>query len=457
MVLGYPGRTDEYLTSQGLKMIAEKSLPAKTEMRTLRLEGLKNEMDKTPAAKLRFVARYYTISNAWKKWIGVTKGVERSDAIRLKQEQEERFSQWIGTHPAKSAGYDSLLERFNKTYIEYEPLFMANDLGNELLNSVEMFSLARLSLANYYSLVDSSNTFNEAAIRKLHSSGLAVFRSGIDNVDRAILPGLLKIYAENTEERFHPEFYREINEKYGNNYKAYTDHIFLTSQFTDSVRFGKLLKKSPRLIHKTIWSDPLPAMFREFVHMNMFMVQEKSGSLEQDLSRLYRKYIAGLMAMDSGRVFYPDANFTMRVAFGKVEGYRPQDAVSYAPTSTLEGVMEKEDETIADYRVFPELKEVYARRDFGRWSENGKVPVCFIASNHTSGGNSGSPVLNAHGELIGINFDRNWEGTVSDYVYNPAICRNISLDVRYILFVIDKIGNASWLLEELKLVNRNPD
>jgi hypothetical protein len=452
LVIGYPGRTDEYLTSQGLSLVAEKSLPAKVEMRNLRLQGLKNEMDKSTAAKLRFGAKSYNVGNAWKKWIGVTKGVDKSNAIILKQNQEEKFAQWIRSNPSKNAGYESLLSKFSNTYDQYGPLFMANDLGNEFVNSVEIFNLAKNSLNHYYSLIDSSRAYNQGAIRKLHDSGMTFFRSGAENVDKYILPELLRIYSENTDEKFHPELYKEIREKYGNNYTAYANHVFQTSLFTDSVRFEKLLKKSPREIHKELWADPLPAMYREFVHI-LFNVHGKTDSLERDLNRLYRKYIRGLMAMDSGRIFYPDANFTMRVAFGKVEGYKAQDAVSYTSNTTLDGVFEKENENIADYRVFPKLKDVYKEHDFGRWAVNGKLPVCFIASNHTSGGNSGSPVLNGNGEMIGINFDRNWEGTVSDYVYNPSICRNISLDVRYVLFIIEKVANASWLLDELTLVH----
>jgi hypothetical protein len=451
MVIGYPGRTDEYLTSQGLNLVANKSLPAKVEMRNLRLEALKNEMAKSPAFRLRYGAKYYSISNAWKKWIGVTKGVERSDAIRLKQNQEEKFAGWIKSDPSKER-YASVLPGLTNTYDRYEPLFMANDLGNEFLNSVELFTLAKNALSNYYSLVDSSRSYNRTAMKKLSDSGKGFFRSGAENIDRYILPGLLRIYAENTNEKFHPDLYKEIREKYNNNYQAYTDHVFQTSLFTDSIRFKKLLKKSPKVIHKELWADPVPSMYREFVHMLLFNVHGKTDSLERDLTSLYRKYITGLMAMDSGRVFYPDANFTMRIAFGKVEGYKSRDAVSYTSTSFLDGVMEKEDENVSDYKVFPKLKEIYEEHDFGRWQVNGKVPACFIASNHTSGGNSGSPVLNGNGELIGINFDRNWEGTVSDYVYNPAICRNISLDVRYVLFIIDKVANASWLMDELTLV-----
>ncbi len=455
MVIGYPGRTDEYLTSRGLKMIAEKALPAKTEMRSLRLQGLRNEMEKSPEEKLRYISKYYNISNAWKKWIGVTKGVERSDAIHLKKEQELKFNEWIKSNPSKNEGYDSLLNRFKFAYDQYEPLYLANDLGTELLNSIGIFNVAKNFLTHYYDLIDSSRAYNQVTIDKLKRSGLAFFRSGTENIDEYILPDLLRIYAENTDEKYHPDLYKEIRDKYDNNYKDYTDHLFGTSLFTDSVRYQKLLKKSPKIIHRELWADPLPAMYREFVHMMLFNVHGKTDSLERVLNRLYRKYMTGLMAMDSGRLFYPDANFTMRISYGKVEGYNSRDAVSYTYQTTLDGVMEKEDENVADYRIFPKLKEVYRNHDFGKWDVNGKVPVCFIASNHTSGGNSGSPVLNANGEMIGINFDRNWEGTVSDYVYNPSICRNISLDVRYVLFIIDKVANASWLLDELTLVHHS--
>ena len=178
MVIGYPGHTDEYLTSQGLSLVANKSLPAKIEMRNLRLQGLKNEMNKSMTARLRFGAKYISLENSWKRWIGVTKGVDKSNAISLKQNQEEKFSQWIRSNPSGVAGYDSLFSQFSHTYDQYEPLFLANDLGNEFLNSVELFNLAKNALSNYYSLLDSSRAYNQAAIKKLHDSGMSFFRSG---------------------------------------------------------------------------------------------------------------------------------------------------------------------------------------------------------------------------------------------------------------------------------------
>jgi hypothetical protein len=453
MVLGYPGHTDEYLTSRGLNLVSEKSLPAKVEMRTLRINALQNQMNKGAEYRLRFASKYVSVSNSWKKWMGVSLGVEKSDALNVKLLQETRFSNWSRSQAVKDPRYTALMEKFNLTYDLYEPLYLANDLGGEFLNSVELFSLANTCLSQYYALADSSRSYISSALERLRRTGMNTFRSGALDVDKQILPGLLRIYAANTAAKFHPGVYETIRKDFKNDYRAYTDQLFRTSLFTDSLRYNKLLNRSGAFIHRKLWTDPLPALYREFNHILLFEVYDKLDSLNLDLNRLYRDYMGGMMAMEPGRLFYPDANFTMRMTYGQVEGYKAADAVEYTCTTTLDGVMEKESEDIADYRVYPALKEVYLNRDFGKWSVNGKIPVCFIASNHTSGGNSGSPVLNARGELIGINFDRNWEGTVSDYVYNPAICRNISLDIRYVLFIIDRVAHASWLLDELTLVH----
>jgi hypothetical protein len=218
------------------------------------------------------------------------------------------------------------------------------------------------------------------------------------------------------------------------------------------VKFANLLKKTPEKISRAMLSDPVMDLYREFSTILSRNVYGKIDSMNMELNKLYRTYVSGLMAMDPDRKLYPDANFTMRLAYGKIEGYSSADAVDYNYMTTLDGVMEKEDPDIEDYHVDKVLKEKYNAQDFGNYAENGKMPVCLIASNHTSGGNSGSPVLNGKGALIGLNFDRNWEGTMSDYQYNPNICRNIILDVRFVLFVIDRIGNAPWIIRELTLV-----
>ncbi len=455
MVIGYPGRTDEYLTSDALRMIGQKSLPAKIEMRTLRWQALEKEMARGPEARLKYAGRYVGISNSWKKWIGVTRGIESSDAIRRKKLLESSFDQWAHGNVADTAGYSSLMEQFSVSYTQFEPLYIANDLGYELLNSPEVFDLLNKTQIDFYAMLDSSDTFQKVARNQLKQSGVKFFRTESMVIDQQILPSMLRIYAENTDPRYHPGFFSTISNEYKGSYEDYINSAFSRSVFTDSTRYVKMLRKPVEVMRKLISTDPLVVIYRDFSRTLMFDVYVKADSLSRQINRLYRKYITGMMAMDKTRVLYPDANFTMRLAYGKVEGYEPSDAVNYGFYTTLKGIMEKENPEIADYQVPLKLKELFVQRDFGSYTVNNNVPVCFIASNHTSGGNSGSPVLNAEGNLIGINFDRNWEGTISDYAYDPGICRNISLDIRYVLFIIDKFADADWLLDELTILKKN--
>ena len=189
----------------------------------------------------------------------------------------------------------------------------------------------------------------------------------------------------------------------------------------------------------------------QFLEIYRVGIIPEYGRIQTELESTYRTYMAALLEMAEDHVLYPDANFTMRLTYGKVDGYQPEDGVQYQYYTTLSGVMEKETEGFADYAIPDRLRDLYEAKDYGRYGVNGTMPVCFLASNHTSGGNSGSPVLDADGRLIGINFDRNWEGTMSDVYYDPALCRNISVDIRYVLFLIDKFAGAGYLLEEMDI------
>jgi hypothetical protein len=240
--------------------------------------------------------------------------------------------------------------------------------------------------------------------------------------------------------------------RYKGDYTSYVDHLYRASLFSDTVRLFRFIRRSPDALLDKLLDDPLFMLYDAFNRTFAEKVYGSLDSLSAVHKKLYRTYLEGLMEMEADRVFYPDANFTMRVTYGRVEGYRPSDAVEYRHYTTMDGIFEKENPDIPDYFVPKELRDLYASKDFGAYAEVEQVPVCFIASNHTSGGNSGSPVLNGEGHLVGINFDRNWEGTMSDYFYHPDICRNISLDIRYVLFIIDKYANASSLLDELTIV-----
>ena len=257
MVLGYPAHTDEYLTSQGLSLIADKSLPAKIEMRQIRLDAMRDEMKKSPESRLRYAAKYVSVSNSWKKWIGVRKGIVRSDAVNARKNKEEQFNRWAAGPPEKDSEYASLLDKFEQTYDQYEPVFLAYDLGNELMNSIESFSLTNTFLSKYYTLVDSSRAYLNPVIEKLRITGLNFFRTGALEIDKQILPELLRIYAMNTAVRYHPAVYNTIRDQFQNDYQAYIDKVFRKSYFTDSIRFKKLMKRSTRVIHNVLWTDPL--------------------------------------------------------------------------------------------------------------------------------------------------------------------------------------------------------
>ncbi|MEG2479169.1 MAG: S46 family peptidase, partial [Mucinivorans sp.] len=227
--------------------------------------------------------------------------------------------------------------------------------------------------------------------------------------------------------------------------------IFENSIFSRGEQLKALASKSQKIIDNTIEKDPARILAQELIKNNKEKVLAQINIFTSRINELYKSYMKAMMEMEPQRVFAADANSTLRVAYGTVKGYEPRDGVYYRPLSTLEGVMQKDNPEIYDYDVPERLRELYRTKDYGRWTVNGTVPVAFLATNHTTGGNSGSPVLNSNGELVGINFDRVWEGTMSDMEFDPTVCRNISLDIRYMLFLVDKFAGAKYLLEEMDI------
>ncbi|RLE00988.1 MAG: hypothetical protein DRJ13_07610 [Bacteroidetes bacterium] len=274
-------------------------------------------------------------------------------------------------------------------------------------------------------------------------------------VDQEICAAMLEAYFKQMPAAFAPACKEEINGKYKGDYSAYTESLYNKTVFNNPEKFVKLMDKYAKNSEKGINSfkkDPIVATVSQFSDLLMAEAGPVYGKLQDLLQRNYQIYMAALMEMEQDRMLYPDANFTMRFTYGKVDSYNPKDGVEYDYYTTLSGVMDKATEGFVDYVIPEKLKELYESKDFGNYGVNGTMPVCFIASNHTSGGNSGSPVMDADGRLLGINFDRNWEGTMSDVHYDPSLCRNISVDIRYVLFIIDKFAGAEYLLEEMDIV-----
>lgn len=452
MVIGYPGNTDEYILSEELRIIVEQCLPAKIQIRDLKLELLEDEMEISPEARLRYSVPYYSLANAWKKWTGVIRGIQNHRAIDEKIMIEKDFFLYARQLAGEKFQYKGLKERFSEFYKMYGPLYAAYDIGTEVLNGLETFDLVNLILKGIYQMPETAGASGNEIPQQLIRSIRNFCKSNPVQFDRETLPFYLRIYFENTADDFHPEFYSQISNRNRGDYHAFVKDVYNGSIFSDTVRLFRLLQRSPRKLIRRIHDDPLYQVFYQFSIKLTESVYAQLDSLSHERNRLYRIFVKGLIEMDGGKHYYPDANLTMRVAYGQIEGYSPADAIHYRYYTTIEGVFEKEDPQMQEYAVPRALKDAYASGNNDRYTADTSVPVCFIASNHTSGGNSGSPVLNAEGHLIGINFDRNWEGTMSDYAYDPEICRNISLDVRYVLFILDKLANAKNILNELTII-----
>lgn len=407
MVYGFPGRTNEYLFSDAVKYTALTSNPHKIALRTLRLDIQRKEMEKDQAVRIKYASKNASVANAWKKWQGEAKGILRMKAIENKQAFEIKFDQWA----EGKTEYENLVERFKELYASIEELSLVQDYQTEALNAVELLSFAGRGQAN-------AEKF---------------YKDYYMPIDKASFIALYNAYDKNIADHYKSPYFKEQRQKYGN-MEAWADALFTE---TPNLAMAEEIYKATN------------AWFRENIAPTLLAVNT-------EITLLYRAYMRGMMeyndATNGGKIFYPDANSTLRVAYGQVKGYKPADAIYYTPVSSLDGVIEKDNPEIYDYNIPQKLRDLHAAKDYGRWEVDGSVPVAFIATNHTSGGNSGSPVLDAEGNLIGVNFDRVWEGTMSDVVYDPEICRNIALDIRFALFVIDKLAGAKHLLDEIEVI-----
>ena len=442
-IYGFPGSTKEYIHSEGVRYIEEIGDPHKIALRTLRLEIMNRHQSQSQKVRIQYSSKNANVSNAWKKWQGEVKGIRKMKTVAAKQEYEKAFANW-----AKGKEYEGLTDRIAALYKELEPYSYATDYYSETVRTVELANFA-MSVARLFVKNGEDVTFDSARAAALADS---FFKDWYLPIDKESFVAVMDVYEKNVPEDFKPAFYKEQMAKHGS-VSSWAEEIFGTSIFVDQNRV-KALTASDR---DAVIADPAVTFFNEFLKWYSTDVQPHATRLNRELDLAYRDYMRGQMdyaeATDgpAGReAFYPDANLTLRVAYGHIKGYSPSDGVYYTPSSTIKGIMEKDNPEIFDYNIPQRLRDIYATKDYGRWADaSGEVPVCFIATNHTTGGNSGSPVINSDGDLIGLNFDRVWEGTMSDIVFDPEICRNIALDVRYVLFLIEKIGGAGYLFDEM--------
>lgn len=450
MVIGYPGRTQEYLPSFAVQQTVEVLNPAKIEIRDAALKVTDSYMRKDQQIKIQYASKFASIANYWKKWIGESQGLKKSNAVAAKQNFEKSFTEKVNK-AGKQAEYGNILKEFNETYTAIEPYALAKDIHSEVfLRNVESLTLAY----RLYQLENIYKTRGEQAFNDRKNNLIAdldpFYKDFNAEVDEKVFEKLIAIFSEKYPEQFLPANLKNIDAV------SYTKSIYENTAINNQAKLNNLLKGDAKTVIANLNNDKLYSLVKIVTDSYNEKVAPTYNELNLKNTELQRNYMKGILEFSTpqDRIF-PDANSTLRVTYGKVKGYEPRDAVSYDHVTYLDGIMEKYIPGDYEFDVPEKLIDLYNKKDFGPYADKtGKLPVNYIATNHTTGGNSGSPAFDKYGNLVGLNFDRVWEGTMSDIYYDPAICRNIMVDIRYVLFVVDKYAGAQNIIDELKIVNK---
>ena len=451
MVYGNPGTTSSYIPSNEVEIILNQRDPDRIEIRDKKLEIIKTAMESDASIRIRYASKYASISNAWKKWQGEMAGLKRMDAVNRKLQFEDAFKKWSIQNGTWETEYSKVFHNFDSLYFIYRNFIKAGDYYSEIfLRGINIFQPALLLNSLIKNIENGQDQIAERQLQNVTSYLDSFYKEHDLKTEEKLFEALLPMPGNNLNEIFLPDHYKDIMRKYGND--KLIRKVFRKSVLNEPDRIMSLLNDGNKNQLLKLANDPVIKLVNRLSFHRDVYITSILDSVTRDISANMKIYMKGIMDMNSGIPLYPDANGTLRIAYGRVEGYQPSDGIRYKHFTTLKGVIEKDDPEIYDYSVPERLKELYEKKEYGRYSENGIMPVCFTASNHTSGGNSGSPVLNARGELTGVNFDRCWEGTMSDIMYDPGMCRNIVLDIRYALFLIDNYAGAGYLLEEMDII-----
>ena len=453
MVMGFPGRTTEYLPSEGVKQTVEVLDAAKVDMRAAALKIMDSYMRADQQIKIQYATKYAGIANYWKKWMGEMQGVERTNGISKKLQYEATYRRLVEANPVWKQQYAGVLDSLNAGYREIQSYAQTRDYYSELVRNVELFT-AGDRLINFLNDVHERGEGQYETMRQQFLESMEPFYQNYNaKVDHDICASLMGLYVKGVPAQYTGSEFAQIWQESNKDSRALADKLYGLSGITSMDKLKAFVQQPYNTVVAQMWKDPATRLVMAMRKGYVDNVSKPLADIQSGIQRWQRIYMQAQMDVMNGKKrFYPDANSTLRVTYGKADGYSPRDAIHYDFYTYLDGVMEKYVPGDYEFDVPPRLIELYKKKDYGRYGVNGKMPVCFIASNHTTGGNSGSPVLDAYGHLIGLNFDRTWEGTMSDINFDPSICRNIMVDIRYVLFIIDKYAGCKRLVDEMKIV-----
>ena len=453
MVFGFPGRTTQYLHSAAVEQIVKVNDPAKIAIRDKALGVIDGFMRRDEQIKIQYAAKYASISNSWKKWQGEVLGLTSTNAVAKKKAYEAEFQKRVNANPAFKEQYATLLGDLEAAYLELNKYGLARDYYTETISRIEAFALgSRINSLAGIKQKNGDKAFKDAVPKTIETLS-ELYKEYSPAVDKKLFEVLMQKFTNDQPEEFLAPELLTLVKSYQSDFAKMADDFYTNVDLLNNgPKVLANLKANPDLV---LMANDLNKANQLFLQLNSHYaasVTKKLSGLQARVNQLQRTYMKAQMEVMKEKKFYPDANSTLRVTYGNVKGYQPRDAVKFDFYTYLDGVIDKYKPGDYEFDVPEKLRTLYKNKDFGQYGKNGKMPVCFIAMNHTTGGNSGSPALDANGNLVGLNFDRAWEGTMSDINYDPSICRNIMVDIRYVLFIVDKYAGAGHLVQEMKLV-----
>jgi len=451
MVMGYPGSTDRYMTSYGVEYIMEVTNPVRMEVRNTKLKILNDYMSTGPKARIQYSSKYARSSNYYKYSIGQNKGLNNLSVIENKKQLENKFTRWVNADDARKEKYGNVLEYISDSYSNREVGKAQEYMAEAMIRGPEIFMFAYRALPLFRLLKEDEikEEFIDMVKSRVSSGMEKHFKDYNAETDRKVASSLLSLYAKNNDPGFYPEFFDKVKKRYRGDFSRYTEKMFKKSVFDDQEELNEFLK-DPKLRHlkKDMAFQAACDIFDKFREIG-----DEANQYEEQLNTGQRLYLDGLMKMQEDKKFYPDANSTMRLTYGQVLDYEPRDGVLYKYYTTADGYLEKEIPGDPEFHIPGRLKKMLKAKDFGRYAaEDGELHTCFISNNDITGGNSGSPVLNANGELVGLAFDGNWEAMSGDIAFESELQRCINVDIRFVLWVIDQYAGATHLIDEMNIV-----